>query len=118
MKSLLLTKIQEPRLIKKSCLLCKGTYHLEDTFIYDDEYTVCIDCSKMNSKEIIIKKCKENNISMNDADTDVETIKSVYSIRCKCFLSHEITIDGSRSIGVQDYIKVYCKCQEKHTYIP
>jgi len=118
MESLLLTKTQEPRLIKKSCLLCKETFHLEDTQIYDDEYTVCIDCSKMNSKETIIKNCKEQIVSMYDMDMDMDTIKSVYSIRCKCFLSHEITIYGLRSIGVQDYIKVYCKCQERHTYVP
>lgn len=112
MESLFKTQIrnQQPKKIKSSCLLCEKLFHTEDTHIYDNEYTVCIDCSRTNNTENIIKMCKEKVLSINYNDN--QNIKSVYLIRCKCFLSYQIVVYGLRNIGVQDYINVYCKCQK------
>jgi len=111
MESLFTTQIrnQQPKKIKSACLLCAKLFHVEDTHIYDNEYTVCIDCSTINKTENIIKMCKEKEEIINNIIPD---IKSVYLIRCKCFLSHQIVVNGLRNIGVQDYIGIYCKCQK------
>jgi hypothetical protein len=110
MESLFKTQQMKPKLIKCSCLVCEELFHIEDTYIYDNEYTVCIDCSEINNESHIIKHCKKKVSTINYNYT--ENIKSVYSIRCKCFQSHQIIIDGLRNIGVQDYINIYCKCQQ------
>lgn len=111
MESLFKTQIknQQPKKIKNTCLLCEKLFHIEDTNNYDNEYTVCIDCSKTNNTENIIKICKEKVLLINY--DNIQNIISVYLIRCKCFLSHEIVVNGLRNIGVQDYINIYCKCQ-------
>jgi len=114
MESLFKTQIrnQQPKKIKSSCLLCAKLFHVEDTHIYDNEYTVCIDCSTINNTKNIIKMCKENEAIINNNNNITRDIKSVYLIRCKCFLSHQIVVYGLRNIGVQDYIGIYCKCQK------
>ena len=61
MESLFKTQIKtiQPKKFKSSCLLCKNLFHTEDTQIYNNEYSVCIDCSKTNNTENIIKICIE-----------------------------------------------------------
>ena len=113
MESLFYTRNKKilPTKINSSCLLCEKMFDIEDTNLYDNEYTVCFNCSEKYNTEKIIKMCKEKVLSINYNDTQI--FKSIYSIRCRCFRSHQILIEGFRNIGVQDYINVYCKCIKK-----
>ena len=99
----------QPLKTQISCLLCEKICHIEDTYKYEDEYSVCINCSEKIKKEYIIQYCREMYETITYNDT--KNIKSVYLIRCKCFKSHNIIVDGLRNIGVQDYNNIFCKCQ-------
>ena len=115
MESLYKTRIKniQPIKIKCSCLLCEKLFHIEDINLYNDNdnyFSICIDCSAINNKEHIIKYCNEKVLTINYNDT--KNIKSVYLIRCECFKSHQIVVNGLRNLGVQDYNNIYCNCQK------
>ena len=110
MESLFYTRNKklQPKKIKTTCLICEQMFHTEDTNLYDNEYNVCFNCSEKDNTENIIKICKEKESKLYFNYN--ENIKSVYYIRCRCFRSHQILVEGLRNIGVQDYINIYCKC--------
>ena len=59
METLYKTRIKNilPQKIKTSCLICEKLFHIDDIHVYDNQYSVCIDCSKKNKTDNIIKIC-------------------------------------------------------------